>query len=446
MPMPPENPSPAGGRAVSVAKPQLSFTYEDDSGNTEINAMRVQYKASNTGFSSQTGFTSPTWDSGIYATSTPMMDTSVVVGAPSVTGTGIWWTAQVQDSNGVWSEWMDPENFFYSAMLTFTLDNPPSGATVTDATSPILWTVTSGTQQAYKATIYKADDPTAILWNSGKITTPTSGSSVGEGVLTTLNEDYVLDVYLWDTVNREANGGNPVYAHQQRTFQFVATGTVSPVTSVVAAQINPWPWVDISFDRSTAADEYNIWRDNKLIAANVPAADLNIGTTHYKYRDKFAAPRVSHVWSVQAVVNQIASNKVDTGSVVTRLLAPLMMQTDGLNPVYFLNPNLDPSLISIQEVQQPVNAPPVLLTQFIADKYQGHLDGIFHDEAMPGTTARQMRDIFKQWKKHPGDTYILYMVDEVMTICPYNMTYKPRAYTGGVLYEVSFDFFEVNPS
>jgi hypothetical protein len=446
LPLPPDNPSPSGGRAVSVAKPKLSFTYEDDSGNTQINALQIQYKATNTGFSPTTGFTTPTWDSGTYATSTPEIDTSTVAGAPAVNGTGIWWTARAQDGNGVWSEWMDPENFIFTAPMTFTLDNPPVGGTVTDATPPVLWTVTSGVQQAYRVTVYKADDPTKILWNSGKITTPIDDTAIPDKVLKALSSDYVIDVWLWDNVNREANGGNPIYAHIQRTFQFVATGSVGGVTSVVATQNNPWPWVDVTFDRATAADEYNIFRDGEIIANNVPAADLSTGSTHYSYRDKLAAPRVSHVWSVQAVVNSVASNKSDSNAVTTRLLAPFMMETDASNPVYFLNPTLDPSLINIQEVQQPVNAPPVLLTQFIADKYQGHLEGIFHDESMPTVTARQMRDRFKKWKKTPGNTYILYMVDEVLTICPYNMTYKPRAYTGGVLYEVSFDFFEVNPA
>ena len=101
LPLPLDNPYPSGGRAVSVAKPIVGGTFEDDSGNTQVNAIQVHYKATNTGFSATAGFSSPTWDSGTQFVSAPALDTSTVVGAPAVTGSGTWWTARVQDSNEI---------------------------------------------------------------------------------------------------------------------------------------------------------------------------------------------------------------------------------------------------------------------------------------------------------------------------------------------------------
>jgi hypothetical protein len=55
-----------------------------------------------------------------------------------------------------------------------------------------------------------------------------------------------------------------------------------------------------------------------------------------------------------------------------------------------------------------------------------------------------MKNKFKKWKRTPGKSFLLYRIDEVLTVVPYNMTYKPEAYSGGVRYRVSFDFFEVS--
>jgi hypothetical protein len=126
-------------------------------------------------------------------------------------------------------------------------------------------------------------------------------------------------------------------------------------------------------------------------------------------------------------------------------MCPFMMELDASNPVFFLSPSVDPTQVIIQEVQQPVNSDPVLLTQYIGKTFQGHLEGIFADDVVSGVTARSMRNIWKKWTKNPGDKYMLYLVDEAMKIVPYNMNYRPRAKSGGkVLYDVTMDFFEVS--
>lgn len=445
IPQPPENPSPAGGRAVSVTKPIVYFTADDDTGNTDISAIQIQYKASNTGFDSITGFSSPSYDSGSQAASAPMLDTSAITSpvAPALTGTVTYWTARYQDAAGVWSAWMDPESMRYVALPAATLDNPPSATpVVNDATPPVLWTMTGMT--AYKFTVALASDPNTILYNSGKVTTTTDDSSIPSKVLTKLNTDYVIDLYLWDNVSREKNGSNQVFVRITRTFQYQASGSVTAPSSVTATAVTGFPWVDITWTRASAPDEFTILRDGEVIDANILSSLLSTGGTSYSYRDKLANPRESHVWSVQAVVNSVASNKADSSSFATRVIAPTMMELDGSNPVMFLSPAVDPQLVSIQEVQQPVNADPVLLTQFLGG-FTGHLEGIFSDNALPGVTARQMRNIFKKWKRNPGNSYILYLVDEAMTVVPYNMTYRPRAKSGNtVIYDIAFDFFEVD--
>jgi hypothetical protein len=213
---------------------------------------------------------------------------------------------------------------------------------------------------------------------------------------------------------------------------------------VVATQATPWPWVDIEFQRATAADEYNLYRDGELIEANIPAGDITIGGTSYRFRDRMAYPRVEHVWSVEAVVNGQTSNPVNSNPLTTRLIAPMMMELDSTNPLFFMNPDVQPQSRTMQEVHQPLGASPLLITQYMGG-YEGTMVGLLADDIFPNTTARAMKNRFKKWKKQPGTSYYLYLVDEVLKIVPYNMTYRPEAYGGNkVRYRVSFDFFEVD--
>lgn len=443
-PEPPEELYPSGGRAVSVTKPLLMFDFVDQAGNQELNACQVLYSSSPNTDPLTGMFTTITWDSGVQNISEPELDTALVTGAPTLTSTLTYWMVRVQDGSGAWSDYSDPESMKYTANQAVTLTSPGSGASnfVTDATPPILWSVV-GVQTAYKATISTPDDPNTLLWNSGKITTTETGFTLPAKVIKKANTLYRLTLRVWDDKDREKNGTNKIYTEVIRDFTYKPSTSVTEVTNVIADQDPPWPWVNVTFDRTTAADEYNILRDGEIIEANIAADDVIQPDGSYKYVDRLASPRENHIWKVQSVVNGEASPGVDSNTLKTRLLTTMMMELDGTNPIYFMNPQVDPQSMTMQEVHQPLNAPPILVTQYMGG-YEGHLEGLLVDDILPGLSARQMRNKFKKWKKNTGSSYYLYLIDEVLEIVPYNMTYKPEAKGGSIVrYRVSFDFFEV---
>lgn len=444
-PQPPEELSPAGGRAVSVPKPILSFDFVDEAGDTELNAVQIQFAPG----PDEADFAAPTWDSGTYLTSIPEVDLSTIAAPtpipPDLTSTVTYWRVRVQDGAGLWSDWSDAAGMRYVPKSTVTIDSPgaPPNNIVNDATPAIFWTITGGTQGSWQMTVRDLTDDDVPLWNSGKFTDPDTNVTIPPGVIKRDDHTYQITLMVWDTVSREKNGIHAIYTQVTRDFTFDDDATVTPITNLVAAQDAPWPWVDLTFDHGVIADEYNIWRDDEVIEANVPASDLLVSGTSFAYRDRVVAPRINHTWSVQAVVNGKSSPKVTTSPMSVRLLAPMMMELDGSNPIFFLNPKVDPQSMMFQEVHQPLDSRPVLITQRLGG-YEGKVEGVFADNIFPGVTARAMRNQFKRWKRTPGKTFYFYMVDEVMKIVPYNMDYRTQAKTEGIIYTAWFDFFEVD--
>lgn len=441
----PDELSPSGGRAVGISQPVMSFNFQDEAGDTDLNACHIMFKGSNTGWDPDTGFSAPSWDSGVRVVSEPELDLAAIAAPALASGVLTWWTVAVQDGAGKWSQYSEPTSFKYLARPSVTLNSPGAEPNnyVEDTTPPIDWTVIGGTQTAYKVIIDDPDEPGVNLWSSGKVTSAVTSLALPKGVIRRGNKNYRLRLWVWDDVPREKNGDAPIYTMVSQLFFFQSSGTVTPPSTVTATQVSPWPWVDVSITRATMPDQFNILRDGEIIEANVEAVDIFTSGITYVYRDKMASPRESHVWSVQAVVNNQASVSVESGSIQTRLLCPVMLELDGTNPVYYMNPSVTPSMSTFQEAHQPLRGAKVLVTQYQGG-YEGHLAGVLVDDILPGVDARTMRNRFKRWKKNPGKTYYLYLVDEVMKIVPYNMTYVPKAYSGGIKYLVEFDFFEVD--
>jgi hypothetical protein len=332
-PEPPEDLSPNSNLAVAMPKPMLQFDFTDNSGNTEIQSCQVQ-------FSNSTSFTSPTWDSGTQAVSEPELDLSLVVGAPSLTGTSTYWRVRVQDASGLWSGWSEPTSMRYVAKPTVTLTSPAASPSnfVNDATPPILWTISGGTQTAYKLNLALTDDPTEIIWTSGKISTTSPGVTIPAKKVRKTGVSYRLTLMVWDTVQRIKNGTEPAHTQVVRDFTFEHSAGVAAPATVTVAQFEPWPWVDITFTRTPAPDEFNIYRDDEILEANVDSIDLLVSGSTYSFRDRLAAPRIGHTWSVQAVVNNVASAKRTSSALSTRLMTTMMMELDATDPIYFMNP------------------------------------------------------------------------------------------------------------
>lgn len=373
-------------------------------------------------------------------------------------GSSYWWRVMAWDGAGLPSPWSDPEQFKRTdkGTLTVTALAGPDGSgnySVADSSPPVVWSLTGVTQKKYQVIISTVATPDVFIFNTGVVTgtaTSIDTGSAKDKILTNKTTAYLLTVRVWDTIDRQKTPGDPIYYEYRQSFYYKPSNSVeSPVLANLYPDY-PYPGITLEFTRSAPPDFFAIYRDGEIVLDNIDPGDVLYGTNIYRFDDLLAPPRVLHSWTVVAKVNNVASLDSNAMTYTPHPQVTWLMETDGSNPVCLVksssekDPIVDASSQTTQSTFQPVGgSPPVLITQFISG-YEGHASGVFADNVVAGLSARQMRDIFKGWIRNPGKELLLYMVDEVMTVVPYNMIYRPRAKSGQVLYDVEFDFYQVD--
>ena len=322
---------------------------------------------------------------------------------------------------------------------------------IKDSSPPVIWALTGKTQESYSVTIANVDNLEDPLLETGKITDTINSVTSSKAVIKKTADTYRLTIRVWDTVAREKNGDNDIFYEYVREFKYLPDDVVTKPVLTEVTRVFPWPWLELHFTIPTPPDSFSIIRDDEVVRDKLSPGDLWEGGPTYVYRDRRAAPRIDHTWSVVANVNNEdskPSNKV-TGSSDPGMT--WLMDENGKRPIAIVKSSprpdtpIEAQARTSQEVHQPVGGSnPVLITQYLSG-FEGSVQGVLSDDIVAGLTARQMRDRFKYFRDYPGETLLLYMVDEVLEIVAYNMTYRPRSKAGKrIIYDVAFDFFEVH--
>lgn len=450
-PEPPDDLSPNNNRAVSLSHPTLSYTFTDVSGDTQLSRHQIQVATDDE-------FTNLVWDSGWLDTTVPQIDLSTTSFPGLANDESVYWRVRVEDGAGGQSLWSEAAQFkrvtkgvFNQATLVSNGDGTWS---VFESTPPISWSLTGRTQSAYRAFIFDTENPKERIYDSGKISGTDNHletGSINDRVLKRKDIVYRLVLRVWDTIDREATPGDPIVYEFSEDFTYRAGGATAPV-NLSASVVQPWPWVDLTFNIPTGApDSITVMRNDEVVEANIEPGDIFNGGTEYTYRDRLAPPRVLNEWTVISNVNGEDSPSSSSVTAITRPLGTFMMNPDSSMPICIVKSASEPTPVvdaqsqSFQEVHKPVGgSSPVLITQYIAG-YEGKVEGVLSDGIVGGLTAAEMKRRFKKWKANPGTEVLLFMVDEVLKVVPMNMTYRPRAKSGGkIIYDISFDFFQVD--
>ncbi|GAA3509952.1 hypothetical protein GCM10022234_00100 [Aeromicrobium panaciterrae] len=445
--VPPNKPtalSPADGQVVSLAKPSLKVTDVDPSLTAQV-AIQVQMNSTNV-------WTAPTYDSGELPSTSSTVDLSTVVGSPTLSpGDTRWWRGRVKGTGNIWSPWSDGAEFQYQPLGTLAIlvpDAPPNNE-VTDPTPPIGWDP-SFVQTAYRMFIVDPDLPpdSWVLYDTGLIAGAADTDAPDEGVITVVGKTYRTIVRSWDGYNRVSNGGVPEYVEASRDFTFELSAGVDPVTALAAVDLNPYPFVKLTWSRTTEPDMFQIVRDGVQIAL-VQAVDATIGGDDYEWVDSTAAPRQEHTWIVRAIVNGETSA---TNPDVTAEINPRgIWLCDPENDVYVTVITQDAQSMVLSESGETftvLNAEYSVRTVSSLRGYTGSITGeLFATELTGSLTGAQLRDMFLDVRdRYVGRQMTLTLADMALRVVPFNMTVSPTPHPGrdgDYRYVCSFDFIEV---
>ncbi len=407
--------SPSNGRAVSIARPTLSFDYSDVTDDA-MTGYQVQLNATDS-------WTAPTHDTGTVDASVPLHMLTFDVS----TGATWFWRVRVRDASNLWSAWSDAASFTRAARPTVTITNPAaSPASVYDPRPVFSWSVSGGTQTAFQVFVTDPDDVTEVLWDSGRTSSAITSAQLGADTVLSPGESYRMVLRVWDATAREGTPGDPAYTEVTRTFTFGLSASVPGVSSFSATAGVDTPEVLLSWQRPAAPDSFTVVRDGVTIASGLDPAQLLSAGTSYAWTDTTAAPRTPHTYLVLAVDGGLSSESNSMDTAQTAPEGVWLSSIDGSHRVNLASedgeaPSTEASELS--EVHRPLGAKnPVLITQAVfgrEGRYAGYL------QKWAGSSYANELEAWKaltDTKRYPrGVEMVLTMSDTAMRVFIYEV-------------------------
>jgi hypothetical protein len=310
-PNPPTNLRPSTGRAVSVARPVLAWSYSDPSGESTQTSAQVQIGTDSTFVGGIL------WDSGWVATTVQQM----AAGADVPVGAAEYWRVRVQNAAGLSSGWSDPASFTRANKSAVVIDSPADGGIAEQTTPVVSWHWNpAGPVLAQASLVLEREDPDGwrVIWTRDPYATAVASYEIPAGYIDKPGNRYRVTVRAWDAVEREDTPGDPSFAQALSTFTFTPSAAVAPVTALVASvPVEHGPGVLLSFVRAVQPDYFAVLVDGIVIADRIDPTtirDVPAGAGHYAYAVWGSRPGEAHTYEVAAVVGAAGTYTQSTGN------------------------------------------------------------------------------------------------------------------------------------
>lgn len=428
-PTAPRDLSPAQGRAVSIPKPHVGFTYYDTQGLEKVSAVQVQTSAGSS-------FTSVAWDSGQVASSVPSLDLAQTTFPAMTSGQTRWWRVRAKSSVGIWSDWSQPTSFKYVPLPVVTITNPE--ASFSDPTPPITWTVdVPYVQWAASFRKIRSNGSQKIIEHSGRRTgspdmwTPAEGA--GQDGAT-----YRIYVDVYDSVEREATPGAPIFGNAQLNTTFEPSSTVPAPTALTVESDYPRPEAVLSWRHTQLPDAWRIYRDDVLLAT-MPGVDTRLGATN-RHEFRALAPAGEHTWRIRAVVNGKASYG-SSATVATEFRGTWLFDEDGVAVCIQDDREHDMKYVEVSAIHEPLGSDRVVVVTQALRGLEGTLDGLLTGLKGQDETPELWRKNLLEFKQSPATQRTLVIEDQVIPVIIRNVTVK-QAPKRARSWIASFEFYQ----
>lgn len=321
---PPDAPTdlaPGGGLSVSKSLPTLKWTFKDPDGDGQ-GAYQVQIATT------ATGFGSPVFDSGFVSSPATQLDLSTTSYSGLSDGQTRYWQVRVKDVNGLISPYSSVWSFRRDVKGTLVLSNPPDGGFVEETTPPITTTLTGRAQDSIAYTLEEQEaafgpfigtTTYSQVWSSGRFDAAAADGtpfsiSLPDGRLKKESTNYRLTAWSYDTIDREATPGDPVYVAAQAVFTFHRSSVPEKVQNLVVTSNGPGAL--FTFTRSTQPDFFSLVVDGVMVADRIDSTDVFVSGTTYAFLYYGLSPNEPHTVEVEAVFNDGFALKHSEGNTV----------------------------------------------------------------------------------------------------------------------------------
>lgn len=434
-PQPPTNLAPSGARAVSKAAPILAWQFVDLVGSTEQSASQVQVH-STADFSGAVDY-----DSGKEANTQPFWNLDLDVAFSDLADSETaFWRVKVWDGTDLESEWSEVVEFERRTQGTLTITNPDVAPAniVEETTPPIAWTLTGKTQEAFAIVLHRVEASGTLtqLASQGRTVSTDEEWEVPSGLLRE-GDTYRVDLYTWDTVDRQGITGDPAWVYASRTFTYERAETPDPVTALTAEAVGAA--VFLTWERSTDPDYFAIRANDRLVYDRLEPADCFVSGDEYAFEFLLAKPRRVTTFEVEAVVNDggVLKHSGDNATDQTRTNPVGIWLVDPEDNLGVLIAGKEKASMVIGEVSalyDPLGSrAPVRITDNIQG-YEGAFNGVILDE--------EGRDAFLTLKGRLS-TLRLIIGDLNIPVELGIVSSIPSPIGDEAGYDVSFEFFQV---
>lgn len=388
--------------AVSTPYPVVGCDFVDLSGDTTFAGIRVRVYEDQ----DQTALV---WDSGSVAATVPELDLNQsVYGFPGLTqGMDWFWTAQVKDGDGKWSEESDPVLLRYEPLGTVGLTSPGVGGVVYDYMPTVAWT--SSVQAIYRVVV-EDTSTNKTVWDTGRVThAGTRAVTVPAGVLVD-GRTYRARVRVWDGQDRESTPGAKAYAEAVRDFHVEELPSVMPLQALTVDDNPGRPGPRLTWDGF--ADSYVIERDGRVIVWDLDPADAATETPGvFEYTDFTAGTKRAHTYTVRAVRGDAMSPGLTGDWEHTGTDGVLLGDRTYDTWVRLSGATPEPLAMSdTAVVHEPTNSRRRVRITSAMRGYTGTIEGVLEDD-WDGYDAADGLATLKDIKSNPGRVYRLWAGD-----------------------------------
>lgn len=355
----------------------------------------------------------PAFDSGDVAASGGMLDLAETTYPGLAAGALTWWRAR-QRTDGGWGPWTSWVSFTHATSPALTITSPPADPDVDgntpigDGTPPIAWSF-AGTQVAWRVRLFhdNGDVITDSQYTAGTDTdwTPPTG-------LATDGQTALIQVEVWDDVERAATPGNPVQAIATLPVVLSPDLAAEPFTSVNAT--GDWfdPLVTVTGRRTVIPDEVVLTRDGTE-AGRWPGVDVAVadgGGFLFTVTDPAAVVGRSQTWRLVPVTNGVRGPG-GAGDALVPTCEGIWLSSveDPTQRVVLFGTDAGQEQPETAIVHQPIGdgpETPVVRRRLIRSKPQGSIAATIADTAR--TNAFELENRLRAWvDDDAGATYWL---------------------------------------